>query len=658
MSGKPLTSLQPRLTPFVILLLAISVWAQAPGVPREAASPGTPALGAGAPPVSYRISFPEPEHHWAQVEVVFPNVGVGPLEVCMSRSSPGRYALHEFAKNVYEVHAFDGRGRPLTFDRPEPHRWTILGHDGTVRVRYRVYGDRVDGTYLAVDTTHAHINMPATMMWARGLESRPARISFEPPAGARWTIATQLHPTDDPVTFTAANLQYLMDSPVEVGSFTLRTVRVSPTTTIRLAMHHTGSASDVDQLASDVARLAREEGSVFGEFPKYDVGHYTFLIDYLPYAEGDGMEHRNSAVVTLNGTSGSGRRPDLLGTIAHEFFHSWNVERIRPRSLEPFNFEEANVSGELWLGEGFTSYYEALVMQRAGLASLDGTAAEFGRTIDTVVRAPGRSLRSAVDMSRLAPFVDAARWTDRTNWDNLYVSYYTWGAALGLGLDLSLRDHTGGRVTLDDYMRAMWRIHGRPEPPGAPKTAAALGTAKAPPAEGLVAAPYTLRDARDRLAEVSDRAFADQFFERFVEGREVVDYASLLQRAGLVLRKRNAGRAWLGDVRLDYQASSARLVEPALFGSPVYRAGLDQDDEIARIDGEIISSAGQLERVLQSHRPGDVVPVVFLRRGVRTNASLTLEEDPRLEVVPAERTGRALTDAERSFRAAWLNSRQ
>jgi predicted metalloprotease with PDZ domain len=173
-----------------------------------------------------------------------------------------------------------------------------------------------------------------------------------------------------------------------------------------------------------------------------------------------------------------------------------------------------------------------------------------------------------------------------------------------------------------------------------------------------VAAPYTLRDARDRLAEVSDRAFADQFFERFVEGREVVDYASLLQRAGLVLRKRNAGRAWLGDVRLDYQASSARLVEPALFGSPVYRAGLDQDDEIARIDGEIISSAGQLERVLQSHRPGDVVPVAFLRRGVRTNASLTLEEDPRLEVVPAERTGRALTDAERSFRAAWLNSRQ
>jgi predicted metalloprotease with PDZ domain len=527
----------------------------------------------------------------------------------------------------------------------------VGGHDGTVRVTYRVYGDRVDGTYLAVDTTHAHINMPATLMWARGLESRPAHVSFEVPVGAKWQIATQLRPTNNPVTFTAANLQYLMDSPVELSAFTLRTIRVDPATAVRLAVHHPGSASDVDQLAGDVGRLVREAGAVFGEFPNYDVGHYTFLIDSLPYADGDGMEHRNSAVVTLNGAAGSLRRPDLLGTIAHEFFHGWNVERIRPRSLEPFNFEEANVSGELWLGEGFTSYYETVLVQRAGLASLEETAAEFGRMIDTVVRAPGRSLRSAVDMSRLAPFVDAARWIDRTNWDNLYISYYTWGAAIGLGLDLSLRAHTAGRVTLDDYLRAMWRVHGRVEPAGTPAPGA-------PSAEGLVAAPYTLDDARDRLAEVSDRSFADQFFDRFVEGREVVDYAGLLQRAGLILQRRNAGRAWLGEARFDYRASSARLVGPALFGSPLYRAGLDQDDEIATIAGEMISSAGQLERVLQRHRPGDVVPVVVLRRGIPTSTTLTFEEDPRLELALAERTGRSLTEAQRSFRAAWLDSRQ
>jgi predicted metalloprotease with PDZ domain len=399
------------------LFFAAPLWAQATAIPSAAAAQA---------PISYRISFPEPEHRWAQVEVTCPDLGARPLEARMSRSSPGRYALHEFARNVYDVHAVDGGGRPLTFDHPDAHQWTITGHDGTVRLTYRIYGDRVDGTYLAVDTTHAHINMPATVMWARGLENRPVRIGFARPAGTSWNVATQLHPTDDPLIFTAANLQYLMDSPVEFSDFTLRTFTVNPNTVIRLAIHHAGNASDVDQLVGDVATLVREEGAVFGEFPRYDVGYYTFLVDYLPYASGDGMEHRNSTAVTLTGTfANAGRRPDLLETIAHEFFHSWNVERIRPRSLEPFNFEEANVSGELWLGEGFTSYYEHLIMQRAGLASVGETAAELGRTIDAVVRAPGRSLRSPVDMSRLAPFVDAARWVDRTNWDKLYISYYT-----------------------------------------------------------------------------------------------------------------------------------------------------------------------------------------------------------------------------------------
>ena len=593
-------------------------------------------------PITYRLSFPEPEHRWAQVEVVFPEIGPRPLEARMSRSSPGRYAVHEFARNVFDVHAFDGHGRLLTFDRPDAHQWTVAGHDGTVRVTYRVYGDRVDGTFLGVDTTHAHVNMPAALMWARGLENRAVRVTFVRPAGTTWNVATQLHPTDDPLTFTAANLQYLMDSPAEFSRFTLRTFTVNPNTTIRVAVHHTASASDVDRLVADVAKLVREERTLFGEFPDYDVGYYTFLVDYLPYANGDGMEHRNSTVVTQTGSLGSDRS-DLLGTIAHEFFHSWNVERIRPRSLEPFNFDDANVSGELWLGEGFTSYYQDVVMQRTGVASLDETTAEFAHVIDTVVRSPGRTIRSAVDMSRMAPFVDAARWTDRTNWDNLYISYYTWGEALGLGLDLSLRDRTNNRVTLDDYMRAMWRTHGRP----------------APPAEGLVAAPYTLRDARDRLAEVSgDVAFAGEFFDRFVEGREVIDYGPLLRRAGLILRKRNAVKATIGDVRLSYGGSSARLDQPALFGSPIYRAGLDQDDEIVSLDGEPMASSPQLDRVLQRHKPGDSVPVVFLRRGARTTALLTLEADSHLEIVPVERTGRALTAAERSFRDAWLKTKQ
>ena len=150
-------------------------------------------------PVQYRVSFPAPEHHYAQVEVTFSGVPAGTLEVRMSRSSPGRYAVHEFAKNVFDLHAFDGKGRELRAVAPAPvSQWDVTGHDGTVRIVYKVFGRHVDGTYLAVDDTHAHMNMPATLMWARGFDMRPARVTFEPPAGSKWKPATQLFPPRTP----------------------------------------------------------------------------------------------------------------------------------------------------------------------------------------------------------------------------------------------------------------------------------------------------------------------------------------------------------------------------------------------------------------------------------------------------------------------------
>lgn len=177
-------------------------------------------------PVSYKVSFAAAEHRWMQVEATFPDLPAGPLRVRMSRSSPGRYALHEFAKNVFDVQVKDGKGRALTATRPSLHEWDVTGHDGTVIVTYKVYGDRTDGTYLSVDATHGHLNMPASLMYAKSLEQRAARVQFEPPAGKTWNVATQLFHTGSPYVFTAPNLQYLMDSPTEVGAFTSRTFTV------------------------------------------------------------------------------------------------------------------------------------------------------------------------------------------------------------------------------------------------------------------------------------------------------------------------------------------------------------------------------------------------------------------------------------------------
>jgi predicted metalloprotease with PDZ domain len=594
-------------------------------------------------PIAYGLSFPQRAHRIMHVEATFSDLPSGPLQLRMSRSSPGRYATHEFAKNVFDVAVTDANGQTLTVVRPNPHQWDVPQHTGTVRVTYRVFGDRVDGTYLGVDATHAHINMPAALMWARGLGDRSARVRFEAPAGTTWRVATQLFPTDDPFTFTAPNLQYLMDSPSEFGPFDVRTFTVQDGARkpqFRIAVHHQGDGDDLDAFARDVEKIVREARNVFGELAPFDGNTYTFIADYLPWANGDGMEHRNSTMLTSNRSIGADRL-DLLDTVAHEFFHSWNVERIRPASLEPFNLEDANMSGELWLAEGFTSYFAPLVTARAGLTTPREFAQEMGRVVNRVLTSPGRVMRSAVEMSLQAPFVDAASAIDRTSFDNTYISYYAWGEALGLGLDLSLRVRSNGRVTLDDFMRVLWRAHGKPggrEP-------------------GYVDKPYTPDDLRRALAEVSgDSAFSADFFARYVEGREVVDYSALLARAGMVLQPLPGSGTYLGDIQLEDTSSGARVTAPTPMGSPAFDAGLDRDDVIVAFGGVAVTGEAQLRKLVAERKPGDDVAVAFERRGERVSSTVRLAADPRREIVLAEDAGQPLTTAQRSFRMAWLGA--
>lgn len=607
---------------------------------------GLAAPAAAQAPVAYRVSFPAPEHRWMQVDVTFADVPAGPLEVRMSRSSPGRYALHEFAKNVFDVQVKDGRGRALVAQRPNLHQWTVVGHDGTVAVSYRVFGDRTDGTYLSVDATHGHLNMPAALIWARGLEQRAARVEFVPPAGKTWNVATQLFPTGSPLVFTAPNLQYLMDSPTEVGAFTSRVFTVDdgkgPAQTVRIALHHDGSEGEADAFARDVEKIVRETMPIFGAFPRFDGGTYTFLSDYLPWASGDGMEHRNSTVLSSPGALRSpAQRAGILGTVAHEFFHAWNMERIRAKAIEPFNFDDANMSGELWFGEGFTSYYDALIVHRAGLSPLDGMLDDYSGVVNAVTQSPGRRFRTAEQMSQLAPFVDAAVSIDKTAWPNTFISYYTWGAAIGLAMDLSLRDISNGKVTLDDYMKLMWREYGVPG-------------MKAPP--GVVAKPYTMEDLQARLAQLSgDATFAREFFAKYVQGHEVPDYTRLFARLGLLVRKRAAGKAWIGSAPLSQNAGGLR-VGPVAFDSPLYKAGIAQDDQIVAIGGVDVTTPQAVTDIVAKQAPGAQVPVRFVRRsgGEPVTATLTLAEDPRVEIVPAEATGAAVSPEQMQLRRAWL----
>lgn len=635
-----------------ILVSLVMLTALAAGAPNLTQPPPNPTQPSPAP-IAYRVTFPEPEHHWMQVEVTFTELGTMPLQARMSRSSPGRYAVHEFAKNIFALDAFNGAGAPLTPARVASYQWNVAGHDGTVRLVYRIFGDRGDGTYFAVDNTHARLNIPASFMWAVGLESRPIRITFDPPAGSGWKVGTQLFPTSDPFTFTAPNLQYFMDSPTELSDFGLRAFTVANpdgrTFEIRVAAHHDGSDADLDALTADVERIVREQAAVFGEYPAFDTGNYIFLLDYTPHSDGDGMEHRNSTFTSSRlSIANPQQRRQALGTISHEFFHAWNVERIRPVDLEPFDFTDANVSCCLWFAEGFTQYYGNLTLIRAGFTPQAQGGVSFGGTINAVVNGSGRQVRSAVEMSQHAPFTDAAAAIDRTDFGRSFISYYTYGAAIALALDLTLRERSDGAITLDDYMRLLWTTYGAP----------------AATVPGAVARPYTLRDLRDRLADLTkDRAFADDFFDRYVEGREAADYERLMLHAGFVVRPRSPGAGWIGNVQVSpvegglmINQPQGNTINPIAFGTPAYDAGLEYGDIITSIDGQ--TATVDAFAALSQKKPGESAALTVRRRGGQTvTTTVRLRANPALTVIDVEEAGAALTDRQKAFREAWLASK-
>jgi len=603
------------------------------------------------PPVRYEVTFPNVVHHEAEISVTLADLPPGPVEFRMSRSSPGRYALHEFAKNVHDVSAVDGAGRALEVTRPNPYQWDVAGHDGTVTLSYTLFADRADGTYSQLDPTHAHMNMPATFMWARGHDNRAIEVRFEPPPGSGWKAATQLFPTDDPWTFTAPGLQYFLDSPTELSDFDLREWRIagprvdsragsardSPagpgdSLTVRLAIHHLGTEAEVDAYAEWAQAIVEEQIAVYGEPPAWDVGSYTFIADYLPWASGDGMEHRNSTILTSSSSLATNAR-GLVGTVSHEFFHTWNVERIRPKTLEPFDFERANMSRELWFAEGFTSYYTPLILVRAGITTPEDYARGLSGGLDVVINSPAREFFGPAGMSMQAPFVDAATAVDPNNRTNTFISYYTYGSVIGLGLDLTLRSRFDR--TLDGFMRHLWEAHGESE------------------------IPYVVEDIERELgAFTGDAGFAADFFDRFVRGSELPDYEALLANAGLLLRPLAPEAAFLGLIRLEPVDGGMLVVSPTRIGEPLYEAGVDVDHVIRSIGGMRLTSDADWQAIKDAHAPGDEVEIVFDARGRQVTGRVRFADDPQLEVVPYEDAGRELTPEMRALRDSWLGSRR
>ena len=591
------------------------------------------AKSALAQKIRYEMSCPNAAHHEAEINLIASNISLKPAIFRMSRSSPGRYATHEFGKNVYNVKAFDEKNNSLIINRIDGDIYQVTNHKGYIKVAYTLYANYPDGTYSGIDVTNWHLNMPSAFMWIKGLDNAPIEIQFSIPKDKNWKIATQLKPTTDPTIFIAPNLQYFMDSPTKIGDLIFKEWAVknkdNKIYTFRLALEAHASDSGATVYSQRLQRIVAEEQAVFGELPSFDYGMYTFITSINPYVKGDGMEHRNSTMIALpTEFNTEGVMEDVF---AHEFFHCWNVERIRPKTLEPFNFEKSNMSHELWFAEGFTQYYGQLFMVRSGFMADTTYAQVIDNTVFTKMNTIGARDYSPIDASRHAVFVDAGVALDKTNYPNMFTSYYAYGAAVAMALDLELRKYF--KSSLDEYMMLLWQKYGKSE------------------------TPYTVADLQNILAQLSKNdAFADLFFKKYIYGHDAINYEPLLAPAGFVVKKIKEGKAWMGG-RFANTDGGVIIEQNTTKEAPAYAAGLDIEDIVIQLDGKPIKKQEEIYAIIDAHKPGDVISIVYKHRNKEQTTQVKLIENPYFSVETFESNGKPITAEIAAFRKNWLGSK-
>ncbi|RED97065.1 M61 family metallopeptidase [Marinoscillum furvescens] len=570
-------------------------------------------------PIHYELDLTNIQHHELGITITFQQLDQDNLTLQMPNASPGRYALHNFAKNVYEEAAYDQNGKEIKLRRLTPYSWEVPVQDGYVRFRYTIFGNHADGTYMGVDARKLHLNMPATFVYGKELKNREIQLSI-PGMPDGWSVATQLQMLTDS-SFSAPDYYYFYDSPVMVGEIDWRRWEVAGQT-IEIAMMHEGTPEELDNYTEWVKKIVAEQKRIYGSLPDFDFGRYTFLIAYNPWAVGDGMEHRNSTICTSSGSLKENEH-DLIGTVAHEFFHAWNIERIRPQSLEPFDFANANMSEALWFGEGFTSYFDDLTLVRTGIITPEGYVNGLIGGLNYVLNSPARAFRSPMEMSHQATFVDAGTANDATNYSNNFVSYYSYGAVIGLGLDLTLRRDFN--KTLDDYMQRMWERFGKPEQ------------------------PYTMQDLQQELADYTNSEFAEEFFTSQIYGSELPDFEQLFADFGIKLSLKNPNSAYFANPKLSREGVVQSTV---LRGTAFYDAGIEKGDQIISVDGREVTNTADLNRTINTLQVGQTYTIEYIQLGEIKTGNFTARQDPRitLSFLPEEQLKKRVIKR----RAEWL----
>jgi predicted metalloprotease with PDZ domain len=566
-------------------------------------------------PVHYVVRFPAPQTHYVSVEASLPTGGQTEIEVFMPVWTPGSYLVREYARNVEEVAAADASGKNLAVVKSTKNRWKIAtGGAREVRLTYKVYSREMSVRTNWVEDSFALLNGAPTFMTLVGGLNRPHDVRLELPAGWKTTMTGLPEAGDgDPNHYLAADYDTLVDSPIVAGNPAVYRFEVDGIPHFLVNVGEDG-VWDGPRSAVDVEKIVHEYRKMWGSLP---YRKYVFL--NVLTESGGGLEHKNSLCMMSSRWSTRTRRGYVgwLGLAAHEYFHAWNVKRLRPVELGPFDYEKENPTKMLWMAEGFTDYYSGLTVRRAGLTN----QAEYLGT-DTPI-SPG-SLTGIVAALQATPgrLVQSAEQSSEDAWIKYYrpdensvntsISYYTKGAVVGWLLDARIRQATKGEKSLDDLMRTAFT-----------KFSGERG--------------YTPEQFKATAGEVAGTPLGS-FFARAVESTEELDYTEALNWFGLRFKasstKSADRKAWIGA---DTRAENGRLVVTRVpRGTPAFAAGLSVEDEILGI-GDFRVRADQLAARLEYYKPGDTVSILVARREQLKRFDVTLGEEPQrwqLEVRP------------------------
>lgn len=564
---------------------------------KRAAEPKTPLsqTQSGAPAIAYTISMPKPWTHLLEVEMRLKwTAGPDNVELKMPVWTPGSYLIREYARHVQDLSVTNSSGKAIAWRKTNKNTWQVdvKGANEAV-VSYRVYSNELTVRTNELNDEHAFWNNTALLLFPKDQLNAPSTVTVKP--YGNWKVATGLPKVGGQAdTFQAKNFDILYDSPFEVSNFKETTFEVKG---IKHRIVVTGEGNyDLKQLAADTAKIVEESHKIFGEF---DYDDYTFIVNLRG---GGGLEHLNSTALQWNrfGFKPERRYKDFLGLVAHEYFHSYNVKRIRPDALGPFDYENENYTKLLWVAEGGTEYYSNLLLQRAGLITdkefLDGK----GSAIEQLQARPGR-FETSLEEASFDAWIKYYRQDE--NAINNQISYYDKGEIVNMMLDITIRNESGGKKSLDDVMRYLYTEFYKKN------------------------RNFTPEDFQ-KTAELMAGKSLNDFFAKYVRGEAEIDFNGIVKGIGLELAagEPNKTRAYIGA---DMAEENGRLtIRTITANTPAYEQGLNTGDHIIAIDGYRASQAF-VQSYIGEKKPNDKVKLTLFRFDKMREITFTLGSDLR-----------------------------